>query len=95
VLQLAAKGVHYLLYGLPGVMVLAGVALAWVRGDSLFNVFSIPSFAPGDKALAEQVGDFHETVGWVILAVAGVHAGAALAHRFWLRDGVLGRMLTR
>ena len=34
-------------------------------------------------------------VGWVILALAGLHAGAALVHRYLWHDGVLARMLPR
>ena len=32
-------------------------------------------------------------IGWIIVATAGLHATAALFHRYVLRDGVLARML--
>jgi cytochrome b561 len=76
-------------------MVLAGITLTVVRGDSLFNLVRIPSPTPGDKDLAEQIQDIHGTIGWIILAVAGLHAAAALAHRYLWHDGVLARMLPR
>jgi cytochrome b561 len=94
-LHVVAKGTHYVLYVLLIAMVLAGMALAWTRGDSIFNLFSIPAFDPGNKALPGQVGDVHATIGWIIVAVAGAHAAAALLHRYLWRDGVLGRMLPR
>jgi cytochrome b561 len=93
-LQLLSKAVHWALYALVAAMILVGLALAWTRGDSIFNLFSIPAFDPGNKALAEQVGDIHETIGWIIIATAGLHAAGALFHRVVLKDGVLGRMLT-
>ena len=92
-LNLVAKGTHWALYLLLIAMVTAGITLAWARGDSLFNVVSIPSFAPGDKALAEQVFNLHDTIGWIILGLAGLHAAAALVHRYIWHDGVLARML--
>ena len=59
-------------------MVTLGVLFAWVRGDSIDNLFSIPSFAPGDRGLRSQIGELHADVGWVIIALAGLHALAAL-----------------
>lgn len=91
--QLAAKAVHYGLYVLVGAAVALGLALFWIRGDSLFGLFRLSVFDPANADLRESVGDIHGTVANIILAVAGVHAGAALFHRFVLRDGVLERML--
>ncbi len=95
ILHFAAKATHWGLYALLIAMVLAGITLTVVRGDSLFNLVSIPSPTPGNKDLAEQIQDIHGTIGWIILAVAGVHAAAALAHRYLWHDGVLVRMLPR
>ena len=94
-LNLVAKGTHWALYALLASMVLAGMFLTWTRGDSIFNLFSIPAYDPGNRALAHQVQEVHATIGWVILALAGLHAGAALVHRYLWHDGVLGRMLPR
>ncbi len=92
-LSVLAKATHWVLYGLVALMLVLGVTLAWVRGDSIFNLFSIPSFAPGDRALIHQVQEWHADVGWAIIVVAGVHSCAALFHRIVWRDGVLARML--
>jgi cytochrome b561 len=94
-LNVVAKGTHWTLYALLAAMVLAGMFLTWTRGDSLFNLFSIPAYDPGNRALADRVQDVHGTIGWIILAVAGVHAAAALVHRYLWHDGVLARMLPR
>jgi cytochrome b561 len=94
-LGLVAKATHWGLYGLLAAMVLVGLALTWTRGDSLFNLVRIPAFDPGNHALADQIQEVHATIGWIILAVAGIHAAAALFHHFVWRDGVLARMLAR
>ena len=92
-LSVIAKATHWGLYGLLVAMVLVGMALAWTRGDSIFNSFTIPAFDPGNHALADQVQEVHATIGWMIVALTGLHAAAALFHRYVWRDGVLGRML--
>jgi cytochrome b561 len=92
-LNIVAKGTHYLLYALLFAMVGLGLVLTWSRGDSIFNLFSLPALDPGNKALVNQVEGLHNTVGYCILALAGLHAAAALFHRFVWHDGVLARML--
>ena len=93
VLGFAAHAVHYALYALLAAEVVLGMANVWMRGDSIFNVFTVPAFDPANKALRRQVGDLHGLVANVILIVAGVHAAAALFHHYIKRDGVLRRML--
>ena len=94
-LNALAKATHWGLYALLLVMVSAGLFLTWVRGDSIFNLFTIPQYDPGNRALVHQVEEFHGTVGTVILVLAGIHAGAALIHRYVWHDAVLARMLPR
>jgi len=91
-IALAAKTVHLSLYLLVSSMVLAGIALSWVRGDNIFNLFSIPAYDPGNRDLAKQVQDIHETIGNLILVAVGLHVAAALAHHYFWRDRVLARM---
>lgn len=93
ILGVIARATHWGLYGLLAAMVLVGLALTWARGDSLFNLFSIPAYDPGNRALAGQIQDLHAMIGWMILALAGLHAAAVLVHRYIWRDGVLARML--
>ncbi|MGA0603136.1 cytochrome b [Caulobacter sp. KR2-114] len=90
-LQVVANLVHIALYLLVLATVGLGLANAWVRGDSLFGVFSLPG--GGDKALRERIGDLHELSANLILLVAGLHSVAALWHQFIRHDGVLGRMV--
>ncbi|HEV2441284.1 MAG TPA: cytochrome b/b6 domain-containing protein [Steroidobacteraceae bacterium] len=92
-LGVTAKVVHYGLYLLVGVTVALGIFNAWQRGDVLFNVYTIPKLIPGDLALKRTLEDLHGDFADVVLIVAGLHAAAALAHHYLLRDRVLRRML--
>jgi len=95
VLLVMARAAHILLYGLLVTTVGLGVCNAWVRGDSVFGLFSIPGFAPGDKALRDAVGGWHALAANSLLVLAGFHAAAALFHHYGLRDLTLRRMLPR
>jgi cytochrome b561 len=47
-----------------------------------------------DSERAENaMGELHETLGNLLLMVAGLHILAALVHQFYWRDGLLERML--
>lgn len=92
VLARVASITHVLLYVLLVVVVLLGFLNAWVRGDSWFDVFTVPSFAPGDRALRRQINGYHDLAANTILVVAGVHALAGLAHHYLWKDDTLRRM---
>lgn len=91
--HLAGEAAHYLLYALMAAEVAVGLSYLWVRGDSIFGLFSIPAYDPGNRALRRTVGGLHELAANAILIVVGLHAGAALFHHYVLHDGVLRRML--
>ena len=88
-----AKAVHYGLYLLVATTVVLGAFNAWQRGDRLFNVYTLPKLVPGDLALKRTLENLHGDFADVVLIVAGLHALAALAHHYLLRDSVLHRML--
>jgi cytochrome b561 len=89
------RSYHWLLYALLLATVSLGVANAWIRGDTLLGLFKIPSIAPGNKELKELVEDLHAYAANTVVIAAGLHALAALVHHFYLKDGVLRRMLRR
>jgi cytochrome b561 len=91
----AAVGVHHLLYALLVVIVVIGLACVWIRGDNLFDLFTVPAFDPSNKALRHDAVELHGLVANILLAVAGLHAAAALWHHWILKDGVLRRMALR
>ena len=84
---------HKVLYLLLVGTVLLGLTNAWVRGDTLFMTLKIPAFDPGNASLRESVEDLHAWAANILLAIAGLHAAAALLHHFVLKDDVLRRML--
>jgi cytochrome b561 len=88
-----AKLTHWGLYLLIAGTVALGVTNAWVRGDTVIGLFTITSFAPGDKALHSLIENLHATFANVLLITAGLHALAGLVHHFVLHDNVLRRML--
>ncbi len=92
-LHVLAKATHWALYALIAATLTLGVLNVWERGDSIFNLFTIPSFAPDNKELRGTIEDWHGTAATFILILAGVHASAALLHRYLWKDSVLQRML--
>lgn len=92
-LHAVAKTTHYGLYALLATQVTLGVLFVWLRGDNIWNLFSLPALPLGDKAFRENVGDLHGLIANVILILAGVHAAASLVHHYVWRDNVLRRML--
>jgi cytochrome b561 len=93
VLLVIAHGTHWLLYALLIIAMGLGVANVWVRGDVIFNLFQVPAYDPGNRALRQLVGGWHALATNAVLIVAGVHAAAALFHHYILRDATLRRML--
>jgi cytochrome b561 len=92
-MELAARLTHWALYLLILTTLMLGVANVWMRGDVIFNLFTVPAFDPSNRALRTLIGDWHALAANAILILAGVHAAAALFHHYILRDGVLRRML--
>ena len=92
VLQVVATATHWTLHALVLGVLALGVFNVWVRGDNIFNMFAIPAYDPANRALRTLVQDWHETGANLLLIRAGLHAAAALAHRYVWRDQVLARM---
>ena len=92
---LGAKLAHFLLYVLLVAVPVVGVVLQFARGDSLsiFGFVEIASPWVRDKPFAESVKEVHELLAHCLLAVAGLHAVAALVHHWVFADRTLVRML--
>jgi cytochrome b561 len=93
----AATAVHYLLYGLLALEAVLGFVLRWSGGEAMsFFGLQIPSpMAEVSKSTNNFIGDLHNWNGWLIIALAVGHAGAAFYHHLVLKDDVLRRMLPR
>jgi cytochrome b561 len=90
-----AKVAHLLLYALLAAIPILGILLTWFRGDALsfFSLFTIPAPFSADRATAGFIKELHSLCANLILALAGLHAAAALWHHFVRKDDVLKRML--
>ena len=91
--QRVASLLHIGLYIVLLATVSLGITNVWVRGDSIFGLFTVPAFAPGNRELVEQVEDTHALLANTLAVAAVLHAAFALFHHYVKRDGVLRRML--
>lgn len=95
--QRAAHWTHVALYALMFAVPLAG----WAELADKAHAFSVLGWAlplplPDAGALwVRALGAAHTTLGDALVWLAGLHATAALAHHYVLRDGTLTRMLPR
>lgn len=92
---LASKLVHGLIYLLLIAIPLLGWAMSSASGKpmSFFWLFQLPAIVGKNRDFADTLHDWHEWSAWSLIALAGIHATAALWHHFALRDGVLYSML--
>ena len=85
---------HDLLY----LLVLAQPISGWAMSSAanfpvtLFGWFQFPALVAENHDLQEALEEVHETLFFLLLAVAVVHILAALYHHFVLKDSVLRRM---
>lgn len=98
-LKLLAHVVHMALYILLLVMPLSGWWMTSAfpqRHPILAGFFDIPFLpVPVSMASAGAAHEVHEIGGWVMIALAVLHIGAALKHHFIDRDAILLRMSMR
>ena len=92
----ASKAVHFVLYAALFVLMIAGYFISTADGRpiSIFGLVDVPSILTR-KGMESLAGSVHYYVAFFIIAVASVHALAALYHHFIKRDGVLLGMLRR
>jgi cytochrome b561 len=92
--ETASSLVHLALYLLLATQIALGFLFRWAQAEPFlfFGLFPIPQVAI-DPDLAHTFGELHNYVAWTIICLAGVHALAALAHYYVLKDKVLRRMM--
>lgn len=93
--KFAAVTTHWLLY----VLILAMPVTGWIYtsaagfGPEFFGLVEIPALVGQSEGLEKLFGEVHEWLAICIAVLVSVHVLAALRHQFWLKDGLLGRML--
>jgi cytochrome b561 len=93
--RVAATSMHRLLYGLIFLQAMIGVAHSWSADFPIvvYRLFTIPNpIGPNEPAAALLVS-LHGWIGWGLVGLIVLHAGAALRHHFLVRDDVLLRIL--
>ncbi len=91
--RLAAEVVHVGLYGL-----LVAVPVSGWFGASAYDLLSLPAglslprIMAKDADAAGRILEWHAWGAIALAVLAGAHVGAALMHRFVLRDGIFERM---
>ncbi|MGJ0505727.1 MAG: cytochrome b [Methylocystis sp.] len=92
---LATRFVHLALYGLLLAAPVVGVVTLFHGGEalSLFGLYDIPSPWPKNRELKHNSKEIHELLAHALIVLAMLHAAAALAHHYVLKDSALARML--
>lgn len=91
--RLAAVVTHGALYALLIAQPVVGWMATAAGGYPIeFFGWVLPGFLAKDPALSEWLYGLHATLGFAILAVAGLHIAAALHHWRVRRDGIMRRI---
>lgn len=90
-LHRVAKATHAALYLLLLVIVVLGIADAFVRGVHLLGPVGLPKV--GDPEWRRPLTHGHGLAANLLMLLALFHAAASLVHHYLWHDTVLGRML--
>ena len=92
-----ASVTHGALYALVFAIPISGWVLNSAAGFPLrwFNLFNLPAIAGKSESLHELAEEVHEWLFWTLIALALVHAAAAIYHHVFQHDATLARMLPR
>jgi cytochrome b561 len=93
--RIVARGTHVAFYVLLFAMPLTGWMMSSAKNYSVswFDVFTWPNLIGKSETAFVFLRATHDTLSYVLFAVAVLHILAALKHHFWNRDDVLVRML--
>jgi cytochrome b561 len=93
--RILAKSTHILFYILLFAMPLTGWLMSSAKNYSVswFGRFTWPDLIGKNERAFELLKTTHQTLSWLLFALAILHILAALKHHFWNKDDVLKRML--
>lgn len=99
-MELTAKAVRLGMWLLLLILPLSALMALGSEGHPLtvlggVRVNELPMFANSPLAKLADWGDVHGFLGDAIMAIAGLHAAAAIYHHVWMKDGVLKSMSLR
>ncbi|MDX3774735.1 cytochrome b [Chromatiaceae bacterium AAb-1] len=95
--QIASKAAHFLLYAGIFAIIFTGYLISTADGRpiAVFDWFEIPSAGELFARQADIAGDLHRYLAYGVIAIAVLHAVAALKHHFIDKDATFRRMLGR
>ena len=90
-----ARLTHVLFYVLLFVMPLTGWIMSSAKNYSVswFHQFTWPNLIGPNERAFDILRTTHDTLSWLLFALALLHILAAFKHHFWNKDDVLKRML--
>lgn len=93
--QVAAHGLHHVLYLLMLAIPLSGWLMSSAKGFQTvwFGVLPIPDLIGKDEGLGDLLKAVHMTLNFTLAALVVAHVGAAVKHHLIDRDDILVRML--
>lgn len=92
--KLASHATHWSIYVLLVVVpVLGWLGISYYPALELFGLVKVPGLVAPHQDTAAVVFYWHATAAFVLIALIGMHIGAALFHHLIRKDHVLARML--
>lgn len=93
--QVAARIAHILLYLLLFTVIISGYLIATAKGKpvDVFGLFQLPALLAPIEQQEDIAGTIHLVLAIILIALATLHALAALKHHLFDRDQTLLRML--
>jgi cytochrome b561 len=93
--KVVARFVHLSFYGLMLSVPITGWLMSSAAGFpvSLFGRFDVPDLIPHDDYLFQVFIAVHKWLGYALIPLIVLHAGAALRHHFIFKDETLRKML--
>ena len=86
--------VHIALYILMIAIPVSGWLMSSAKGytTNFFGLFDLPNLLAKDKELGHTLKEVHEVLANSLIALVGLHIGAALKHQIIDKDNLLDRM---
>jgi cytochrome b561 len=93
--KVVARFVHLSFYALMLALPITGWLMSSAAGFtvSFLELFDLPDLVQHDDYLFQVFAAVHKWLGYALIPLIAVHAGAALRHHFLFRDDTLRKML--
>jgi len=93
--KVIARLVHLTFYALMLALPITGWLMSSADGFtvSFLGLFNLPDLVSHDENLFRVLAVLHKWLGYALIPLLAIHAGAALRHHFLFRDDTLRKML--